>query len=163
MRPELAAAAAWLTAEGVGDAALALAHTGNAPLRARELARADYWQRRQDLLTMLADEEFDALATAERVRDYDVDEVVGWLQKWTFDLLWQRHVSAVRFNPDFAQAVRALAARIDDRALLRYHRELVRFQRIVDHPLNARLLFERLFIDYAGAVAPTSSPASETV
>jgi DNA polymerase-3 subunit delta' len=87
-----------------------------------------------------------------------VAEVVGWLQKWTFDLLLQRHAGVVRYNPDFSRAIETLAAGIEPLALLRYHHELVRFQRVVEHPLNARLLFERLFIDYARATTPLASP-----
>jgi len=155
-RPDVDAAAAWLKAQGIADPALALAHTGNAPLVARELAQADYWQRRNDLFTSLADPGFDALATAERVRDYDVEEVVGWLQKWSFDILLQHCVDSIRYNPDFSRPIASLASGIDILALLHYHRELIRLQRVVEHPLNARLLFERLLIDYQRAVAPAA-------
>lgn len=160
-RPDRDAAAAWLNAQGIADPALALAHTGNAPLLARELAQADYWQRRNDLLTSLADPVFDALATAERVRDYDVEEIVGWLQKWSFDVLLQHYVESVRYNPDFAEAITSLASGIDTLTLLRYHRELIRLQRVVEHPLNARLLFERLLIDYQRAITPTAQAARQ--
>ena len=155
-RPDADAAAAWLKAQGIADPALALAHTGNAPLLARELAQADYWQLRNDLFTSLADPGFDALATAERVRDYDVEEVVGWLQKWSFDILLQDGVDSIRYNPDFSRPIASLASGIDTLALLRYHRDLIRLQRVVEHPLNARLLFERLLIDYQRAVAPAA-------
>lgn len=156
-RPEPGAAAAWLNTQGITDPALALAHTGNAPLLARELAKADYWQRRHDLLTTLADlDGFNALATAEPVRDYEVEEVVGWLQKWTFDVVLQHYVGSIRYNPDFSRPIAALASGIDALALLRYHRDLIRLQRVVEHPLNARLLFEQLLIDYQRAMTPAA-------
>jgi hypothetical protein len=36
--------------------------------------------------------------------------------------------------------------------MLRFHRELVRFQRIVNHPLNARLLIEDWLLRYGSVV-----------
>jgi DNA polymerase III subunit delta' len=160
-RPAPEAAVAWLTSQGVLEPSLALAHTGNAPLLARELAQADYWQRRSALLTGLCDPDFDPLAMAERVDDHDVDELVGWLQKWTFDVLLQRAAESVRFNPDFARQIESIARAVDPLSLLRYHRGLIRLQRVVDHPLNTRLLFESLLVDYQRAVAPAAHPAQQ--
>jgi DNA polymerase-3 subunit delta' len=159
-KPDPASAVEWLRRQGVADPALALAHTGNAPLLARELAQAEFWQQRELLLKNLCSPAFDALATAESIRDYEVEAVVGWLQKWTFDLLLQRSVRQVRYNPDFAGEIQSLAAGIDTLALLRYHRDLIRLQRVVQHPLNARLLFEQLLFDYQDAIAPTPRHAS---
>jgi DNA polymerase-3 subunit delta' len=160
-RPDAEGAAAWLKAEGITDPVLALAHTGNAPLLARELAQADYWHRRSDFLTRLADPDFDALATAEHVRDFEVEEIVAWLQKWTHDILLQHHAGSVRYNPDFAAPLASLASRVNALTLSRYHREIVRFQRVVEHPLNARLLFEKLFIDYQRSIAPAAHSTRE--
>ena len=158
-RPGKAAAVAWLRSAGVDKPETALAHAGYAPLLARDLAGAEYWQQRGALLTSLVAPNLDALATAEQIRDYDVTTVLACLQKWTFDLLLQRCAGAIRYNPDFAAQIRALAARIDALPLLRYHGELVRLQRVAQHPLNARLLFEMLLTDYQRAVAPARSAA----
>ena len=158
-RPTLEVAAEWLRGEGIADPSLALAHTGNAPLLARELAQADYWQQRDTLLQNIASAEFDALATAERVRDYKPDEVVGWLQKWTFDVLLQRAAGSIRYNPDFAEPIKLLASAVDPLALLRCHRDLIRLQRVVQHPLNPRLLLEMLLLDYQRAIAPAACVA----
>jgi len=153
-RPDPAKAVEWLRRQGIADPALALAHTGNAPLLARELAQAEFWQQRMALLKSIGSPDFDVLATAESIRDYEAEAVVGWLQKWTFDLLLQRSVRQVRYNPDFAAALQSLAGAVDTLALLRYHRQLVRLQRFVQHPLNARLLYEQLLFDYQDAIAP---------
>jgi DNA polymerase-3 subunit delta' len=144
----------------VDEPETALAHAGYAPLLARELVQADYWQQRGALLASLSEPDFDALATAERIRDYGVTTVLACLQKWTFDLLLRRCAGGIRYNPDFAAPIQALAAIVDTTLpLLRYHGELVRLQRVAQHPLNARLLFEMLLTDYQRAVAPARAAA----
>jgi DNA polymerase-3 subunit delta' len=160
-RPNGEAAMAWLRSEGIADPSRALAHTGNAPLLARELAQANYWEQRAFLLHGIAEPGFDALALAERIRDYSQEEVVGWLQKWTFDVLLQRAAGCVRYNPDFAAAIRQLASRIETVKVLQCHRALVRLQRVVQHPLNPRLLLEALLLDYQDAIAPSPRAARE--
>jgi DNA polymerase-3 subunit delta' len=87
--------------------------------------------------------------------------VVGWLQKWTFDVLLQRAAGCVRYNPDFAAAIRQLASRIETVKVLQCHRALVRLQRVVQHPLNPRLLLEALLLDYQDAIAPSPRAARE--
>jgi DNA polymerase-3 subunit delta' len=159
-RPPRAAAAAWLKSEGVREPEVALAHAGDAPLLARDLAQADYWQQRGALLEALSEPRFDPLATAERVRDYAPATVLSCLQKWTFDLLLRRCAGSIRYNPDFADSIRALAALADTLPLLRYHRDLVQLQRVVQHPLNARLFFEALLASYQSSVAPASAGAA---
>jgi hypothetical protein len=55
----------------------------------------------------------------------------------------------VRYNPDHANAIATIAGRLGLFEALRYLRHMVRQQRIVAHPLNARLFLEQLLIDYA--------------
>jgi DNA polymerase-3 subunit delta' len=151
--PEPEAAIAWLRAQGARDPALALAQTGNAPLLAQQLTeREEYWQQRDSFLEHIAVPGFDALAAAEEVCGFAVRDIVGWLQKWTFDLVFQKFLGKVRYNPDRAAAISALAARVDPLTVLRFHREVLRLQRVIDHPLNPRLLIEQLLLDYAGAL-----------
>lgn len=147
--PDPAEAAAWLHAQGIKDAALALAQAGNSPLLARQHAGDDYWQQREFLLRRIADPAFDPLQAAEQIRDYPVPDVVGWLQKWTFDLFLSKCNCGVRYNPDYGTEIAALAAHADTVQVVRFHRSTIGLQRIIHHPLNARLLFEQLLIDYA--------------
>ena len=151
--PEPAAAIDWLRAQGAEDPALVLAHTGNSPLLARELAEREYWQQRDSFLAHIAVPGFDALAAAEQVSGYAVRDIAGWLQKWTFDLIFQKYLGKVRYNPDRAAAISMLAAQIDPLRVLHFHREVLRLQRVIDHPLNPRLLIEQLLLDYAGALS----------
>ena len=158
-KPEKTAAVAWLQGAGIDQPETALAHAGGAPLLARELAGGEYWEQRGALLASLSRGDFDALATAERIRDYRAPAVLACLQKWTFDLLLLRCAGRIRYNPDFAAPIKTLAAQTDTLQLLRYHGELVRLQRAAHHPLNARLLFEALLTDYQRAVTPARTPA----
>lgn len=156
--PEPGQAVAWLRAQGVEDPVLALAQTGNSPLLAQRLAGKEYWQQRDFLLRRIADRAFDPLHVAEQIRDYPIPDVVGWLQKWTFDLFLSKFQGGVRYNPDYRTEIAALAKRLDMLRVMRFHRETLRLQRVIHHPLNARLLLEQLLIDYAGLLSPGSRP-----
>ena len=150
--PDPEAAVAWLGAQGTQDPALALAHTGNAPLLAQALGEGDFWQRRTVFLSHVATHRFDPLSAAEDVSDYPLRDVVSWLQKWTFDLVLQKCLGKVRYNPDYAAAIAALSARLEPVTMLRFHREVLKLQRVIDHPLNPRLLLEQLMLDYGAAL-----------
>lgn len=151
--PEPGAAIEWLRTQGIADPALALAQTGNSPLLAQQLGEQNYWQQRDFLLKQIADRTFDPLLVAEQIRDYPVQYVVNWLQKWTFDLIFQKFLGRVRYNPDYAAQLTALSTGIEPLSVLRFHRETVRLQRVINHPLNPRLFLERLLLDYAGLLA----------
>lgn len=150
--PEPDAAIEWLRAQGVANPALALAQTGNSPLLAQQLAVQDYWQQRDFLLQRIAERTFNPLLAAEQIREFPVKLVVNWLQKWTFDLILQKSLGKVRYNPDYATQIAALASWIELLDALHLHRETVMLQRVVDHPLNPRLFLERLLLDYSGLV-----------
>ena len=138
----------WLKAGNVQNPDLALAHAGGAPLLAATLDE-EYWSARSRLLGLLGAEGFDPLAAAERMQEVPPARIVTLLQKWSFDLALQQAAGRVRYNPDHAPALAKLAARIENVELLRFHRRMVRLQRIVNHPLNARLFLEEQFLDYA--------------
>lgn len=146
--PDAALAGSWLADQGVHDPALALAHTGNAPLLALELKDSEYWGTRAAFLRQITAVDMDPLLIAEAVRDFPVPLVVSWLQKWSYDLVYCRHTGAVRYNPDHRDAIARLAPRVDEIAAARFHREMVRLQRIVNHPLNARLFLGQLLLSY---------------
>ena len=159
-RPAHGAAREWLGQQGLSDPELALAQAGGAPLVALKFDE-DYWRQREQFLKSLAGGRFDALSVAERLREHAPALVVGWLQKWAFDLVSQKTAGKVRYNPDLSGAVAAVAARLDLVEAVRFQRHVVRLQRIVNHPLNARLFFEELMLRYAallrgGAVEPAA-------
>lgn len=148
----------WLRDEGVQDPQLALAHTGNAVVLARDLSQRSYWVQRDGFLGALSAQHLDPVSMAEDFSDDGLRDVLSWLQKWTFDLVLQRSAGKVRYNPDRSAVIASLAQRIDPLTMLRYHRELLQLQRMVHHPLNPRLLLEQLLIDYRSALRPAAQP-----
>lgn len=147
-RPSAEAARGWLKEQGLRDPDLALAQAGNAPLLALKFDE-DYWRQREQFLKSIAGRDFDALGVAEQLRDHAPALVVGWLQRWAFDVVSHKAAGAVRYNPDYSAAIGAIAGRVDLIAAVRFQRHVVRLQRIVSHPLNARLFFEQLMLTYA--------------
>ncbi|MGH8619060.1 MAG: DNA polymerase III subunit delta' [Burkholderiales bacterium] len=143
-------AEAWLQGR-VEQPALALAQAGGAPLLAAEYDDADWWKQRREFLTLLADREFAPLAVAERVRSFPVDRLVGWLQRWAYDLAAAAGGAGILFNPDFARELEALGGGTGPVAAGRFYRLSTRAQRAVDHPLNAQLFIEQLMLEYAAA------------
>lgn len=157
--PDAKSAAAWLAAQGVRDAHLALAHMGGAPLLAAELADSGYWGARAAFLRQLCAPELDVLAAADAVQDCPIPHVIAWLQKWTYDLVHYRTLGRVRYNPDHENTIARAAAAADPVEAMRFHREMVKLQRYAQHPLNARLFIEQVLLDYRDAVEPQNAIA----
>lgn len=146
--PDLGTARSWLEQQKLPDADLALAQAGGAPMLALEF-NEEYWRQRDTLLQAITASELDALRAAEQLRASTPALIVSMLQKWSFDLVWQKVTGRVRFNPDHSAAIAAVAQRLDLLAALRFQRRIVGLQRIATHPLNARLFFEQLLLSYA--------------
>ena len=149
--PAPAAARAWLEQQALRNADLALAQAGGAPLLALGFDE-EYWQQRETLLKAITGPEPNALHIAEQLRDSAPERVVGWLQRWSFDLAWHKVTGRVRYNPDRAATIAATAARLDLLETLRFQRQMVKLQRIASHPLNARLFHEQLLLSYAALI-----------
>jgi DNA polymerase-3 subunit delta' len=152
--PSREAALAWLKTQGSTHAELGLAQSGDSPLVAMQIDTEEYWQMRSAFLNGIARPDFDPLALAEALRDTPVPHLVSWLQKWSYDLISQKYLGKVRYNPDHVVALAAAADQVDALAAMRFHRNVVRLQRIVNHPLNARLFIERLLIGCAELTQP---------
>ena len=146
--PTPAVAEQWLYEQGASEPALSLAQTGNAPLAALQLAADDYWAQRKLVLGALSIRAFNALELAEQVRDFSLPRLLGWLQRWSYDLLLRKTAERVRYNPDYEAVLTQAAQSLDAVQLARYHRMLVGWQRIVNHPLNARLFIEQMLLSY---------------
>ncbi|MGH8622028.1 MAG: DNA polymerase III subunit delta' C-terminal domain-containing protein, partial [Burkholderiales bacterium] len=158
--PSRDVARGWLETQKLRDAELALAHAGGAPLVALAFDE-DYWRQRQALLAAITRPGFDALASAERMRETAPRLVLAWLQKWVFDLVSHKVTGRVRYNPDYSDAIAATAGRLDLMEALRFQRQVVGLQRIASHPLNARLFLEHLLLEYGallrrGAATPAA-------
>lgn len=155
--PPAAMARDWLQQQGLREPELALAQAGGAPLLAQRFDD-EYWRQRGRFLKSITEAAFDPLASAEQLRDQEPAPVVGWLQKWSFDLACHKVTGAVRYNPDFAPAIASVAGGLDLLEVLRFHRQMVRLQRSVSHPLNARLFLEQLLLTYAALLRRERQP-----
>jgi DNA polymerase-3 subunit delta' len=158
--PSHAVARDWLGQQKLRDADLALAQAGGAPLLALAFDE-DYWRQREALLKAIARPGFDSLSTAEQLRETAPQRVVGWMQRWAFDLVSHKVTGRVRYNPDFSDAVATTATGLDLIDAVRFQRHMVRQQRIVAHPLNPRLFLEQLLLEYAALLRlPAGRPAA---
>ena len=146
--PPRAAAAEWLASHGVRNPDVALAHMGEAPLLALELQGTDFWGARTAFLRHLGKTPLDVLALGAAAADMPIPYVLAWLQKWSYDIVHYQSVQRVRYNPDFAEAVASAAARTRPLAAMRFHREMVKLQRLAHHPVNARLFVEHMLLAY---------------
>ena len=148
--PDRPAAAAWLAEQGVADAEALLALAGGAPLTAARLAESDPHRRR--LIEQMRNPDFDVIAAAEHCLKVEPSEAVGWLQRWTYDLLSSRLTGAVRYHVAEAGILAKLAARPEPAALAGFLRKLGSARGMSEHPLNARLFFEDLLFKYRDLV-----------
>ncbi|WP_233801319.1 DNA polymerase III subunit delta' [Paraburkholderia sp. HP33-1] len=152
--PASDAAAQWLTAQGVKDAPALLAEAGGAPLAALALASDENRTLRDWTLKQLAaGAGCDAFACGEALQKLPVPLVLGWLQRWMYDLLAQRTAGSPRYFPQASAALTRCAAQADANAFARFLRTVTRQRAVENHPLNARLVFEELFIGYRSLFA----------
>jgi DNA polymerase-3 subunit delta' len=144
--PERATALAWLTGEGISDAPAALAAAAGAPLAAVSAAESE--SARRAFLSQLADPEADPLAIALACDRLEPALVVGWLQRWVCDLLSARAAGTIRYNLDARDALLRICRTPSAAALAGLMRRLGEARALAQHPLNARLFFEDLLLQY---------------
>jgi DNA polymerase-3 subunit delta' len=152
--PPFDEARAWLASRGIDDAAGLLAQAGGAPLNALALASDENRALRDFTLAQLAaGPNCDAFACGENLQKLPVPLVLGWLQRWLYDVLAERTAGRPRYFPGAAKALARCAASADPAALSRYMKTVTRQRAVENHPLNARLVFEELFMGYRGIFA----------
>ena len=152
--PDESAALAWLQAQGIADADIALGQAGGAPLDAIAFADPDYQSQRKAFLQMLTTADADHLAAAQVFEKSDLVHIVTWLQTWVSDVVLSRLTGEVRHHRDQQTAITRIATRVHLPALFRYESQLRQARRSIHHPLNARLLLEQLLISYSNAITP---------
>ena len=155
--PSTDVAVAWLVEKGVAKAETAteiLASAGGGPLDALAFADADYQTARKSFLSALGEPSMDYLQTAQNFEKADLTTLLHWLQTWVSDLISQRMVGQISHHQDQARAITRIANEVTLPKLFRYETELRQTRRLINHPLNARLLLEQLFIAYWQAIMP---------
>ncbi|KAF1029839.1 MAG: DNA polymerase III subunit delta' [Burkholderia plantarii] len=149
LAPASGAAVAWLDAQRVPDASALLAEAGGAPLAALALAGDENRPLRDWTLNQLAaGAGCDPFACGETLQKLPVPVVLGWLQRWLYDLLAQRMADTPRYFPAQRDALARCARAIDANAFARFLKVVTRQRAVETHPLNARLVFEELFLGY---------------
>ena len=155
-RPSPDEASQWLEQAGVAKASTVLAQAAGAPLLATALADPAWQAERSVWLSALAKpKSLPAVALASRLEAGAKDErkdrlglAIDWLAGWTADLARVAAGGEPLRNPDFADALKALAGAVAPVALFRYHRSLMRQRALVAHPLQPRLVAETLLFGY---------------
>jgi len=148
--PDPKLAAAWLQQEGVEDPGAMLALAGGAPLSALKLTENEPARRR--LIEQLQDPGFDPIAAADHCLAAEPAEVVAWLQRWVYDLLSLTLTGVVRYHVGNEAAVRATAVRCDPAGATAVLRRFAKARSLAQHPLNPRLFFEDLLIEYGALI-----------
>jgi DNA polymerase-3 subunit delta' len=151
--PDTATAVAWLQTKGLSKAEDALAAASGAPLDAIAFGESDYQSSRQAFVSALAEPDFDYVLSAQNFEKADLPSLLGWMQTWTNDLVRQKMIGQIDHHRDHAPALKKIAATIDLPRVFRFESELRQTRRLINHPLNARLLLEQLFISYKQAIS----------
>lgn len=148
--PDTGAALGWLKEQGVEHPEAALAAFGGAPLAA--LAGAQSERDRLAFIEGLRRPGFDPIALAESVQRVPLWDLVGWLQRWTFDLLLARAAGRVRYHVGQEKAALELAQRCEPATVAAYLRTLAQARALAKHPLNPKLFVEDLLLQYRRVV-----------
>lgn len=157
-RPDKADAEAWLHASPEALALLPL--TGGAPLLALEEAEKGGGKSWKSFLSTLSEPGSDSLALASRWESQvksdggmTMEELVGLMQKWVFDLALRKSTGRLRFFEGMEHKVDELIRQASSVGLIRCYNDLIRTRGLASHPLNPRLFLEELAERYLRTLA----------
>ncbi len=155
--PAPEAAADWLVAQTGADRAQAaswLAAAGGAPLRARRFADpATASTHRLLVETFSSLPETSVVRAADTLAGIEPTVWIGTLQSWIVDLQRCCAGAEPRFFPDRRARLRSLSRATSLHALDRLASEIATLARVVDHPLNPRLMIEDALLRVRAALA----------
>lgn len=157
-RPEKAEAEAWL--QSTPDALALLPLTGGAPLAALDEAEKGGGKSWKALLATLSAPGGDSLALAGRWESQvksdggmTMEELVGLVQKWVFDLALRKSAGRLRFFEGMEHKIDELIGQASSAGLIRCYNDIIRTRGLASHPLNPRLFLEELAERYLRALA----------
>jgi DNA polymerase III subunit delta' len=148
--PDPTESSAWLAAQGIEQSASLLAQAGGAPLAALTLADGEYQASRREWLQGLAQGRAVPFSTLAESQPPPA-QAVNWMQTWCYDLLALKTGVAIRYNTDYADALRKIAQGLPTPALMEWDTMLKAAKRMVNHPVNPQLFLEQLLMFYAQA------------
>jgi DNA polymerase III subunit delta' len=147
-------ALAWLKQQEIADADGWLAEQGGAPLAALDAAQTGAREVMDEFLRALARPDVDAaLKTADKLQKVPVGALVGWQQRWLYDVFSLKLSGRIRYYPRYGKELAALAARADLGKLLAAMKAISDRRAIAEHPLSAKLFIEDMLLDYSNAFA----------
>lgn len=145
--PPRASSLRWLQQQGSKATAAALAFAGDAPLAVATL-QDDEAETRCRLFDLLGQPATSALSLADFCQRLQPGPVVDWMLKWTYDLVAMASSGRARYNIDQEKKLGHLVRTMPKLKLLRFYSAVSSMKAISEHPLNARLFFDDLFIAY---------------
>ena len=145
--PPRASSLRWLQQQGSKATVASLAFAGDAPLAAAAL-RDDEAETRGRLFELLGQPATSALSLADFCQRLQPGPVVDWMLKWTYDLVAIASSGKARYNIDQEKMLIPIVRPMPRLRLLRFYSTLSSMKAISEHPLNARLFFDDLFIAY---------------
>lgn len=137
----------WLKSQSGKATTAALAFAGDAPLEAATLDD-DEAETRHRLYDLLGQPATSALSLADFCQRLQPGLVVGWMLKWTYDLVAMASCGKARYNIGQERALGQVVRAMPTLNLLRFYSELCAMKAVSEHPLNARLFFDDLFFSY---------------
>lgn len=150
----------WLKKHGVDEAENKLAQAGFAPLDAFHLHNDEGAAEECKLMLQAVKQsnQFDSLALADQLQRVAPVQVIQFLQQWSYDLACFKLTNRVRYYPEQIEIIGKITNNIQLLELLRYHKELQTAKREAFHPLNPKLLFESLFMNYRQIILSGNGP-----
>ncbi|MFN7369483.1 MAG: hypothetical protein ACK5SG_04530, partial [Burkholderiales bacterium] len=163
--PDRHAALEWLSQHNLDRAEHKLAALGGSPLRLLELEPTAYWDTLDLLLTALSEPaRLDAPALAKQLENaiklnekerqsgaahsLDLPLILGWLQRWTLDVLYCQSGVPIRYHPQRQTAIERATVTVHSTAWLNYWHWLNRAVREAHHPVNMALFLEDCLLRY---------------
>jgi DNA polymerase-3 subunit delta' len=145
--PPRAVSLHWLQEQGSKATPATLAFAGDAPLEAASL-QDDEADARGRLFELLGQPATSALSLADFCQRLQPGPVVDWMLKWTYDLVAIASSGTARYSIDRETKLAQLVRTMPTPKLLRFYSALSSMKAISEHPLNARLFFDDMFIAY---------------
>ena len=149
--PDPAQVTRWLKEQGVKQPEAALAGAGGAPLAALKAAESEADRLR--FIEGLGDPGFDPIALAEAVLRVPPWDLVGWLQRWSYDLLLARVAGRIQYHVDHEGVIADTSRNCEAADIAAYLRALAQARSLARHPLNAKLFVEDLLLQYQRLIA----------
>jgi DNA polymerase-3 subunit delta' len=148
--PSASEALTWLQQQGVADADVWLSEQGGAPLAAFEASQGEGREAADTLLHYLMKPDVDgALKTADRLQKISMVDLVGWQQRWLYDVFSYKLSETIRYYPRYRKEIAALASRVDVFAITKALKAAGDRRAVAEHPLSAKLAVESMLLDYS--------------